>query len=191
MVRRKKNKKENPPTNQISYSGPIMIPGSNEENETSVVNLNFTGAISSNSSGVIDSYYSNDPASYALADWTSIKGVWTEYRVLGFEVRFFPFNRYSKTTTLCTPMIVCVDRQSNALMGSYQTAMSHASAKVVSLEDPWKETWKMKSVEEASYKSTNATSASGWIKYYADSLSVSQGYGRFFVYILVQLRGRM
>lgn len=185
-----KKKSQNIAPTALSYKGPIVSKKAKEENEVIVTNLNFTGLLTSTAGGLINSFYSNDPNSYALADWTNIAAAWHEYRVLGFRVEFFPHNRYSKTTVVCTPMIIVTDRADNSLLGSYQTAMDHSSAKKVSLEDPWNHEAKMASTEEAAFISTGSTSAQTWIKFYADGLTVSTVYGRTFVYLLLQLRGR-
>ncbi len=185
-----KQEQQNVAPTALTYHGPIVSKKAKAENETIVTNLNFTGLLTSTAGGAIDSFYSNDPASYAIADWTNLAAVWHEYRVLGFRVEFFPYNRYSKTTVVCTPMIVVVDRADASLLGSYQTGMDHSSAKKVSLEDPWIMEAKMASTEEAAFISTGSTSAQTWIKFYSSGLSVSTVYGRTFVYLLLQLRGR-
>jgi len=196
--RRKRNRKRanqfkqapNPSPSLQTYSGPIVSKADKEEADLIVTTLNFTGDVPSTAGGVIDSSYSSDPASYALADWTSMVAVWHEYRVLGMRVEFFPNNRYSKTATVCTPMIVVVDRQSAGTLGSYQVAMDHSSAKKVSLEDPWFMEAKMSNAEESQFISTAGTQALFWIKFYSSGLSVSTSYGRSFVYLRIQFRGR-
>lgn len=180
----------NPSPNLQTYKGPIVSKADKEEADMIVAPLNFTGVLTSTAGGVIDSSYSSDPASYALADWTNLAATWHEYRTLGFRVEFFPNDRYSKTTTKCTPMIVCIDRQSAGTLGSYQVAMDHSSAKKVSLEDPWSMEVKMSNAEESQFISSVGTQALLWIKFYADGLTVSTQYGRAFVYLLLQMRGR-
>lgn len=200
MTRRKnrsKNKKRsflkqlpNPSPNIQTYHGPIVSKAEKEEVDSITLPLNFTGVITSSAGGVIDASYSTDPSSYALADWTNIAGTWHEYRVLGMRMEFFPNNRYSKTSTVCTPMIVVIDRASAGLLGSYQAAMDHSSAKKVSLEDPWVKEYRMSNVAESAFIPVGSPVAHAWIKFYADSLSVSTQYGRAFVYLLLQVRGR-
>ncbi len=190
--KRKKGKGNfpNPGPAAVIYKGPLKPSKMKQEAESIVTTLNFTGILPSTAGGVIDSSYSNDPNSYSLADWTSLVALYHEYRVLGVRVEYFPWNRYNKTTTVCTPLITVVDRAAAGTLGSYQAAMSHESAKKCSLEDPWSEEARMESIEEATYISTSSTTASFWIKFYADGLSVSTTYGRMFVYVVVQLRGR-
>ncbi len=191
MYKRNRSKRTpNPSPNSLSYNGPIVTKDQKGETDCITLPLNFTGVLTSTAGGVIDSSYSNDPNSYSLTDWTNLIGLYHEYRVLGVRMEYFPNNRYSKSTTTVTPMIICIDRESAGTLGSYQAAMSHSSAKKVSLEDPFSIEFKMQGAEESQFNSTGSTSANTWIKFYADGLSVSTQYGRAFVYLLVQMRGR-
>jgi len=174
-----------------NYHGPIIPKAAKQENELYSVPLRFTGLIASTAGGVIDTYYSSDPSSYALAEWTSMSALYGEYRVLGMVVEFAPFNRYSKTSTVCTPLMVLSDRDSpTASLGSYQNAMSHESCRILTLEDPWKHSIKMSNAEESQFISTTGSTPLYSIKFYADGLSVSTNYGRMFVVLLVQFRAR-
>lgn len=190
---KKKGKSElpNPSANTQSYKGPIISKAMREAEDLVPIPLIFTGAISSTAGGVIDAYYSSDPNSYGLSEWTNLVALYGEYRLLGMEVKFYPRDRYSKTSTVCMPLVVLVDRDAPTFaLGSYQVAASHASARIVSLEDPWVEVAKMQNAEESQFIATNATHAFYSVKFYADGLSVSANYGRAFVYLLIQFRGR-
>lgn len=192
----KKSKGKNPSQNlsvsatALAFNGPIRSEASKEELDVVETTINFTGQIASTAGAIIDSQFSDDPSSYAVTDWTNFAGTWHEYRSLGIRVEFHPYNRYSKTTTICTPFIVVADRATSGTLGSYQAAMDHASATKHSIEDPWVKEIRMNGTEEATWKSTAGPTATKWIKFYADGLSVSTTYGRFFVYNLIQGRGR-
>lgn len=178
------------PPDALVYYGPVVSQAAKQELDIVETNINFTGAISSDAGGLIDSSYSDDPSSYGVGDWTNFAGDWHEYRSLGIKVEFFPYNRYSKTTTVCTPFIVVGDRAVAGTLGSYQAAMDHASATKHSIEDPWTKEIRMNGSEEAQWKSTASPVATKWIKFFSTGLSVSTAYGRFFVYNLIQGRGR-
>lgn len=191
MGKKKKKSSDQPSANSQSYSGPIIPRAMKEEEELYTVPLKFTGVVSSTAGGVIDSYYSSDPSSYALSEWTALAGLYGEYRILGMEMKFAPYNRYSKTTVVCTPLLVLVDRENpTSTLGSYQTAMSHESCRIVTLEDPWTEKARMQNAEESQFIATSSAKALWSIKFYADGLSVSTAYGRSFVFLLIQFRGR-
>jgi len=186
-----KKHSSNPGPSVQQYNGPIISKSMKEEEELYVVPLRFTGVVSSSAGAVIDSFYSSDPNSYALGEWASLNALYGEYRVLGMVVKFFPNNRYSKTTVNCTPLMVYTDRElPTAATGSYQTAMSHESCRILSLEDPWSHEVKMSNAEESQFISTTGTQALYSVKFYADSLSVSTTYGRMFVDLRIQFRAR-
>lgn len=173
------------------YRGPIIRKNERDEKELVSIPLRFTGTLASSAGGIIDSYYSNDPSTFGLAEWTSLAGLYGEYRALGLQVDFAPYNRYSKTTVTCTPLMVLTDRElPSATLGSYQTAMSHESARILTLEDPWVHKTRMENAEESQFRSTASPVAFTSIKFYADGLSVSTTYGRMFVVLLLQFRGR-
>lgn len=178
------------PDQSIVYSGPIKLRKEKNLALTEVLPMNFTGIISSTVGGIIDSSYSSDPSTYALSDWTNFQGLYVEYRTLGLRVEFFPNNRYNKATVVCTPAIALVDREAGTL-GSYQVAMSHESAKKVSWEDPWSIEARMNGPNEANWIDTSSSPTyMYYVKFYSDGLSVSTAYGRFFVYLLIEFRGR-
>jgi len=173
------------------YKGPIVPRNMKEEAELYTVPLRFTGVINSTAGGIIDSFYSSDPSSYALAEWTSMVALYGEYRVLGMEVEFAPYNRYSKTTVNCTPLLVLTDREAPvAATGSYQAAMSHESCVIRTLEDPWKHSVRMMNAEESQFLECTGPTPLFSVKFYADGLSVSTAYGRSFVVLLIQFRAR-
>lgn len=181
----------NPRADAQSYGGPIISRNMKMAEEVITVPMIFTGVISSSAGGVIDAGYTSDPNSYSLTDWTNMVALWGEYRTLGLEVKFFPNNRYSKLSVNCTPLVLLVDRDApNSTLGSYQLAASHESARIVGLEDPWAESVKMQNAEESQFIATNGTQALYSVKFYADGLTVSTAYGRAFVYLLIQFRGR-
>jgi hypothetical protein len=201
METKKKNKKSKrssdrsgfprPNPGVAVYKGPLKIKSQKDEVTTDVTTMNFTGLVTSTAGGVIDSNYTSDPNSYGLTDWTNLVALYHEYRTLGIRVEFYPYNRYSKTTVVCTPAITVTDHATpSATLGGYQTAMSHESAKKVSWEDPWVMEARMSGIEEAEYLATSGTSALFSVKFYSDGLSVSTVYGRFFVYVVLEMRGR-
>lgn len=185
------NHKIEPGPDVQTYKGPIIPKAMKDESELYTVPLRFTGLLASTAGGVIDTYYSSDPSSYALAEWTSMAALYGEYRVLGMVVEFAPFNRYSKTTVVCTPLMVLSDRDApTASLGSYANAMSHESCRILTLEDPWKHEVRMSNVEESAFITTSGPTPLYSVKFYADGLSVSTTYGRMFVALLVQFRAR-
>lgn len=179
----------NPDASDVIYRGPLRVPGSLENLDRIVSNFHFVIQATSDGSGKLTSVLRTDPSS--AADWSNFTGSYHEYRVLAMQVRFEPSNRYSKTTTICQPIICVVDHNTSAALTSYAQAYGHASSEIVTLEDPWKRDWRMNDVQEADFVVTSvAPSQVGGVKVYGDGLSVSTVYGMYFITWLVQFRGR-
>ncbi len=178
----------NPSSTSLSYGGPIKDAMSKDEKDTTSVLLSWTGVISSDGAGANTSVLSNDPS--ASADFSSYSNIYDEVRVLGERLEYFPYNRYSKTTTTCVPLIVVKDRNDGTVLSSYSSAISYSSAMKRSVEDPWAETFKMNGQFEATWQSTSTPFATRWFKLFGQGFSTSTDYGRFFMYARVQFRGR-
>ena len=175
----------------ISYNGPILTP--KMKNQVAIDRLVACQAIqiTSTAGGFINGNLGSWPS--ATSDWSSLVASWHECRTLGMEAIFVPNNRYSKTTTVTTPLVMVVDHADPTNLGSYSTAWSHESAQVHSLDDPQKIVARMSGTEEAQFQDVNLSSSTAnrfYIKYYADSLSTSTTYGYIFLRYLIELRGR-
>ncbi len=181
-------RKTNPPSQALIYRGPVKDPKSVAQDDTCSVLLSWTGVISSDGAGANTSVLSNDPS--ASADFASYVNIYDDYRVLAERLEYFPYNRYSKATTTCVPLIVVKDRNDSVVLSSYSSAISYSSASKRSVEDPWVETFKMVGTTESDWISTASTRATRWFKFFGSGFSVSTDYGRFFFYARVQFRGR-
>jgi len=158
--------------------------------------------LASNAGGVINAVY--DQTMTTANAWTHLAASYDEFRVLAFQVEFFPNNRYTKVTTLCTPLVGVVDRDSNGALLSFAAGFQYASARMLSLEDPWTDAkeykgssvpalkWKMDSVEDAVFLTTAAPTPTikGAIKLYGQNLTASTTYGIVLQRFIVQFRGR-
>lgn len=172
----------------LQYSGPIRVRADAKAEDLATINLHYSGFLTSTAAAVINTVWSNDPG-YA-ADWSNFYSIYSEYRVLGMEVMYYPSNRYSKTTTACTPILGVIDRVSATPLSSITQAMAYDSARVLSLEDPWSFKLYMQGSDEAVFVDTTSITVNQSIKLYGDNLSVSTNYGRILIYYLVQFRGR-
>lgn len=198
MGRKKKNgsKKQrgrrDPPSHlsasAIVYRGPMRIKQAKDQQDTITVSLFFVGNLSSTSAAVLNQIYADDPAS--AGDWSNFTASWQEFRVLGMELKYFPANRYSKSTTVCVPIVGVVDRSSSSLLSSYSQAYSYASARILSLEDPFDMKARMADSTEAEFQPVGNYNPYFYFKFYGDSLSVSTTYGKVFITYLIEFRGR-
>lgn len=179
----------NPPSNVVSYRGPAILPGSYEQYDVHSVNMSYEFAVTSTAAGTID-FATGSGGVSNVGDWASISAGFAEYRVLAMRFRYFPYNRYSKTTTTCIPFITAVDRNSSSSLGSYANAANHASAKISSIEDPWQRDVKMDGADEAAFQPVSSATSFFWLKVYASGLSISTTYGLAVITYLVQFRGK-
>jgi len=185
----------NPGGDILRYTGPTRTNKDMEEMHIETVVLGFGFTTQSTAGGVLSGVIDNSVASgtclNVCSDWSNLAATWGEYRVLAMQARFFPYNRYSKTTTNCAPGIIAVDRTNNTAISSINDGMSHDSWKVFSLEDPRTVVVKMDGTDEAQWRLTASGVAYAWIKYYATNLSVTITYGEWFVEYCVQFRSRL
>lgn len=191
MGRRRGNRKQSSkkvPTTAAIYRGPIVNRLDRDQADTEEICVNWTGLLTSTGGGTINTVIAGDPNN--STDYASFTDTYDEARVLGFRIEYFPFNRYSKTTTSCTPLIVVKDRTDNTALSSYSNAMNFSSAKKRSLEDPWSEEIRMNGIEDAGFLDSTSIGWTYVFKTYGDGLTVSTNYGRYFCYVLVQFRGR-
>jgi hypothetical protein len=185
------------------YTGPIWDQGALGNKDLVVTNLIYQGFLSSNPGGV--SAVVQDMSMVGFIGWTSFSTVYDEFRVLAMEAEYFPNNRYSKATVICTPGVGVIDRDSNAPLGSFSQAFGYASARIFSLEDPWTDRkeyvgssvpsmkYKMVGTEESLWVTTAvpAPATHPAIKFYFSGLSASTQYGMLLQRALVQFRGRI
>jgi hypothetical protein len=151
--------------------------------------LATTSTIASSGAGAIDLVISNSPA--GCPGWSNFVAIFDEYRVLGFEVQFVPYNQYSKSTQVTSSLVGVIDRDNAAALTSYNGAVQSSSYSILSLENPWTKTARlMGTTEEGQFFQTSSPTSNVWIKLYADSLSLSSTYGRYFVTFRVQFRGK-
>jgi len=173
-------------TSAQRYNGPVVSRVFNFGDHTTTLLLVFQTTLASDGAGVIASVFSNNPSS--AANWADTNTVWGEYRCLGFRVEFFPYNRYSKTTTTCVPLVVDVDRRSATALASYAAATSRETAKMRSVEDPWFEQATMNGSEESQFLAVSSTTPFIWIKTFGSGYTISTTYGMIIVKYRIQFR---
>ncbi len=170
------------------YKGPVISAAGREQADLHSVNLMSVVDLVSSAANLIQNVYNDDPSGYS--EWANFAALFHEYRVLGAEFKFYPQNRYSKSTTITRPMAIIVDRSTSAIVANYAGALNHPSAKLKSLDDPFESSWRMENAEESAFEQTLAPVAKHWFKLYADTLSASTTYGIVTIVLLVQFRGR-
>jgi hypothetical protein len=185
---RQANRRTNVSESTLVYRGPYSLPRVGQQAHTDVVELTAVTAMNSDSGGGMDLVINNDPSGYT--DWSSYAALWDEYRPLAMKLTFIPNNQYSKTTTICVPLYVVIDRDSAGALSSKNQAIQYESCKIKSLENRWTYGAKMHGPTGAGWITTAATSPTWWIKSFAVGLTGSTGYGDSIVVLLIQVRGK-
>jgi len=175
------------PSKAIVYNGPIVLRQAMEERTLHSLQLVQELQLSSSSGGLITNVFPSNPN--GTSDWSSLAVAFDEYRTLGFEVMFFPDNRYSKTTTNCTPLAVVIDRDNSTALSSYTIASQYESCTFKSIEDPWVRSVKMCGIEDSSFINTSSPVPTFYMKLYGQNYSTSTAYGLILIKYLVQFRG--
>jgi len=189
-IKSKNGKKNtNPPESATNYSGPIITMKEAKEEKLTVMVLSYFTPVTSNSGGAVQAVFTQIGFQNSINYSSDVVNVYAECRVLGWQVQYFPSNRYSKTTTTCTPGVRTIDRQDGTALSSIGDGMLHDSWKIFSLEDPSTIKIPMNGIEESGFQSLSTITPTNWMKIYVSNLSVSTGYGYMFLSYRVQLRG--
>jgi len=173
-------------TSAQAYRGPAVPRWAFQANHTTEMVLTDNSDLASTAGGAIATVFGSGPS--GCPNWADTNTVWGEYRTLAMTVEYYPNNRYSKTTTTCVPLAVLVDRRNSTALTSYDNATSHEACRLLSLEDPWRQSIKMEGTEEAAFSAVSGPNDFFWVKLYATGLTVSTTYGKIFVKYLVQFR---
>ncbi len=173
--------------NAQSYWGPIKEIGAKQQAVTTTFTLFDCIDMTSTMAAVLNPSYGSRPDN--APKWAAFSALFEEFRVLGWEIEFQPKDRYSKSTTICVPILAVVDREDATALTSYDQAASYDSARLLSLESPWKVSVHMQNAEESQFQQTSSPASLSYIKFYGDGLSSSTVYGKVFISYKVQFRG--
>lgn len=190
-VKGKKSGSANPGNNSQEYRGPIVTIKEMKQMDTVTTLTATIYDISTTAGGLINGVYSNNPS--GGIDWSSLSGVWEEFRVLEMWAMFVPSRAYDPSSAFLGNILgMAVDRNSNTSYSSYGQMITHPSAKFVPIKGPkpLAISVKMDNAAESQFQSIGTPTATTWIKLYADTLTASQSYGKLLVRWRVQMRGR-
>lgn len=180
------------PISSVVYRGPISTPGMKSACDLHTFILVNNGQLISTGGGVIATVFDNNAQAAASPDWTGLIGLFKEWRILATEIRFNPWNQYSKASTVTTaPIYAVIDRTTATPLTSVLDALASTTCRQKSLENPWTITTRMNSVEEAVWTpsgSSLAANAKQYIKLYVSGLTPTTTYGDFITHSVVQFR---
>jgi len=197
MTKKKKNNRKSVKPGALTvasgatqYNGPTRIPGGSEQRDLAIAPLVFTTELISTGGNQILNVFGSSPSS-ATPDWTSLAALYDEYRTLSIEVHYIPYDRYNRGTSVyTTSLAIVLDQDDIVPLTSYANALTYGSAKLVSLDTPWKRVMKMSGIENSVWTTTVSPVNLFCVKVYSDGLSTVTTYGRIVMYYMVQFRGR-
>jgi len=131
---------------------------------------------------------------YSLPQWADfIATNYDQFRVVQVRLRFVPFNRYSKVTTLTAPFVVVMDADSVSLAILLEsTALQYATARVVSSDDPSELVYAIPPpATEAWYDVASPSEQIGCFAIVSDGpFSASTALGNMYIQLHVRCRGQ-
>lgn len=178
-----------PPPNITVYRGPIDSPSLKESTDCHTFLINYTGTLASSAAGVLNAVIIPSNQCSSSANWASLIGLFSEWRILGFKFNAMPINPYAVAATQF-PIFTVIDRSSSAALTSLNDAAAYASSQQHVLNRGFKRTAKMSDVGEADWTYINSTPTEEfYLKMYASGLANSTNYFQYLGSYLVQFKG--
>lgn len=194
IIRRQKKsprrrRSTNPSSAAQSYRGPLRLPLSRLQTQTTTIQLVQVVSANSSSGGVQNVVITLSLASFQ--EYTNFTAIYDEYRLLSAEAMFVPVSENSDTNSLLLSVgAICLDRDSNAALSTLTSCYLYESCKVHSYNKRVSIIYRMSGSEDAAFASVSSYSP-GYFKTYCASLTNSSLYGYYFVRGLFQFRGRL
>jgi hypothetical protein len=187
---------------KTKYSGPMWVPGARVQEDVEVATLTGNLGLTSSAGGVLNPVF--DQTMTNLSGWTQFAALWDEFRILKYQVEYYPANRYNRGTTTVMPGAAVIDRDSNGALGSLSAAFAYSSARMMSLDDPWTNdkqyigshyaalTYSMDGAPDDVWLTCSAPTPTikPSIKVFFSGLAATTFYGTALIRVLVQFRGR-
>jgi len=180
----------NPSEDVIVYRGPLKLPQGLQERQKMTTVLHFGPIVMASAAGLVNFVIADDPSGFV--DWGNLAALWDEFRVLGFTFNYEPFDRYNQSTTITVgPIFTVIDRDDATLLTTEAQCLEYESLKVFNMADPFKrEIRSMTSVEDATFITTASPVGRTWFKAVGSGVATTTNFGKYWIDILVQFRGR-
>jgi len=182
-----------PDAESVSYHGPIVSPTANNQVTIASRLFPYQADLTSDASGTVSTVFGGDLSIFQ--DWSSMAASYKEYRVLGATLQFMPSKKYTsfQTPTNITknPCFIYIDRTGPTFVGPtvLNGVIQNESVKMVSLEEPWKMTWKMNGIDESGFVNVTSPNPFVAIGVYSIANTISFNMGKCLLKVLVEFRG--
>lgn len=172
------------------YRGPIDLGQSKTTGEVELLNLtDVVTSLSSTGLGVIALERTFNPN--VTTEWTSFAARFREYRVLAVQVKYMPFNIVNTTVFTPGPCVIATNKgPAFGTPTSNAQVWALAKPKLFHLAKPMKYIIRADDYTDLDVGATASPSSEFSIVLYADGLSTSVLYGRFFCTWVVQFSSR-
>lgn len=183
--------KSGPAPSAIVYNGPVVNSSMKEYLDTHCFLANYSNVIASSAAGVVDTVFDAYSALSNSANFTSLQALFSEYRILGFEVHLSPINPFGASVNNF-PIFSIVSRDNTSPLASLQAAASYSSAVQHKYGRDIKRSLTMEDAGEAGWVLTSSSPNQGdrlYIKLYGSGFANSTNYYQYLAYVLVQFKG--
>ncbi len=169
-----------------AYKGPIQLRSVSQQTYVEKMNVTLQTNATTNVSGVMDLVFGNSPAS--LSQWTTLAGLYNEYRVLGMKLEFTPIKQVS--TWAYGISYTVIDHDVSAALGGAAAAAQHESYMQLGNYSRWSREARSNGIEEFDFISTASPAAQYYIKVYSSANTPSITIGVFALTYLIEFRGK-
>lgn len=154
------------------------------------MNLTSSAAVSTDAGGNL--VFSRSPTDVNTStEWTTVSGLFQDYRVLAIECEWQPFYNNTYSTLLSHGAgAAAVDHSGVITPGTIDTVNQYQNFKVFHSGRPLKIQWRAAGFEELQWTPVSSASNFGSVFGFIPGLTGSVAYGRVFTRFLVELRGR-
>lgn len=185
------SKLTNPSASTVMYLGPIRPLPQKFGLDDNTSELTLTSVCTSTAGGQITTVISSDPT--GAQDWANFQAIWDEYRVLALSLQYVPNQIGGNVAAVAySPIYTAGTHANGTAFTSYQDAAQVSTGQQHYLNQPWRQSIRMSSPEEASW--TITSSAQGfafmYVKVFAANLGNAVNYGQYISRWLVQFRAR-
>ena len=167
--------------------------------------IRYNASAGSDASGIIDAVFSTSDPEGAVdnagvySDWTSLEGLWDNYKVTGLKLQYIPYKAADDSTiTTFRSLYIIQDDDDTSTVTSITEAIQYEKFIVKDLTRPFTLFFKVAKPTvtdnpQGWMNLGNAGSSSnriGAVKFYADSLTASHSYGNVVLTMYVTCMGR-
>lgn len=190
-VRENSISRQGPPVNALAYNGPVSNQQIKEATDTHCFVIGLTNSIASSGGGVINTVFDSYSQLAASTNWATVQALFSEYRILAFEITLAPVNPFQTGTTYF-PIISVTSHDNGDTLTSLNVAASYSSSKQHKPGTMIKRAIRMSDTHEAEWTPVSTgTSGRTYIKLYGSGLAASTTYYQYLNYVLIQCRGTL